>query len=243
MKNAVIVLRSLAFYLCYASFSTVFCLTAVFFIWFLPFEWKFTYLSYWNQSIIFFSRVIAGIDYRVAGLENIPKGKPYVVLAKHQSQWETFYFLLLFMPVSIILKRELLNIPGFGWGLRLLKPIPIDRSNPKQALKQILSEGKKRINDDRLPLLIFPEGTRIPVDKAGKYARSGASIAIETGAPLLLVSHNAGFFWPADRFRKYPGTVDVIISEPIDPTGKTANELTAMAQEWIESHIREPEFR
>jgi 1-acyl-sn-glycerol-3-phosphate acyltransferase len=166
-----------------------------------------------------------------------------VVLAKHQSQWETFYFLLLFMPVSIILKRELLNIPGFGWGLRLLKPIPIDRSNPKQALKQILSEGKKRINDDRLPLLIFPEGTRIPVGKAGKYARSGASIAIETGAPLLLVSHNAGFFWPADRFRKYPGTVDVIISEPIDPTGKTANELTAMAQEWIESHIREPEFR
>lgn len=240
MKNTLIITRSFIFYLFYGSFSTVFCLTSIFFIWFLPFEKKFAYLSNWNKTTVFLAKHLVGIDYEVTGYENIPKSGSYIILAKHQSQWETFFLLLLFMPVGIIMKQELLNIPGFGWGLRMLKPIPIDRRNPKQALKQIMREGLVRLKEDNLPVLIFPEGTRIPTGKAGKYARSGASLAIEAGVPLLLVSHNAGYFWPADGFLKYPGKVEVIISEPIDPTGKTAHEIMTHAQEWIESNIRKP---
>lgn len=237
IKKITVFTRSLIFFLFYAGFSTVFCLTAVFFIWWLPFETQYNYLANWNRSVIFFAKYLVGIKYEIIGLENIPKDSSYVVLSKHQSQWETFYLLLLFKPISIILKQELLKIPGFGWGLRLIKPIAIDRSNPKQALKHIQKEGKKRLLDDKLPVLVFPEGTRIPVGEKRKYAKGGAALAINAGVPLLLVSHNAGNFWPADGFLKYPGTVKLHISKPIDTTGRTAKELTEEAQQWIEDHI------
>lgn len=233
-------LRSLVFYLVFATFCLAFCLTAVFFIWFLPFETKFSYLANWNRITIFLTKYLAGIDYKVTGLENLPKDGTYVVLAKHQSQWETYFLLLLFYPVSLILKKELLEIPGFGWGLRMMKTIPIDRSNPKQALKQIQTTGLIRLKEDKLPVLIFPEGTRIRWGETGKYARSGAALAISANVPVVLISHNAGYFWPADTFLKKPGIVDVVISEPIYPDGKTALELTAEAEKWIEANIREP---
>jgi 1-acyl-sn-glycerol-3-phosphate acyltransferase len=240
MHYSIMVLRSLVFYLVFAAFCLAFCLTAVFFIWFLPFNTKFSYLANWNRITIFLTKYLAGIDYKVTGLENIPKEGTFVVLAKHQSQWETYFLLLLFYPVSLILKRELLKIPGFGWGLRMMKTIPIDRSNPKQALKQIQTTGLIRLKEDKLPVLIFPEGTRIAWGKSGKYARSGAALAISADVPLILISHNAGYFWPADTFLKKPGIVEVIISEPIYPNGKTALELTSEAEKWIEANIREP---
>lgn len=232
--------RAAIFYTLSLSFTLVFCITALFFIWFLPFNAKFSYLSRWNVVTIFLSKYIVGINYRVKGADNIPQGKPYIVLAKHQSQWETFFLLLLFKPVSIILKRELFKIPGFGWGLRMIKPIAIDRDNPKQAMKQIQRLGLERLQKDKLPILIFPEGTRMPFGKAGKYARGGAALAIAADVPLLFVTHNAGYFWPADQFLKNSGTIDVIISEPVYPQGKTALELTNMAQEWIETHLPSP---
>jgi 1-acyl-sn-glycerol-3-phosphate acyltransferase len=237
MQDALRFFRALIFYVVFISFTTVFCLSALFFIWFLPFKTKFAYLSKWNVVTIFLSKYLAGINYRVTGKENIPTDQPYIVLAKHQSQWETFFLLLLFKPVSIILKKELFHIPGFGWGLRMIKPIPIDRSNPKQAMKQIQRLGLERLKEDKLPILIFPEGTRMPFGKAGKYARGGAALAIAADVPLLFVTHNAGYFWPADKFLKNTGTVDVIISKPVYPKGRTALELTNIAQEWIESHL------
>lgn len=240
MKYLIMVLRSLVFYLVFASFCFAFCLTAVFFIWFLPFNTQFSYLANWNRVTIFLAKHLAGIDYKVTGLENIPKDGTFVILAKHQSQWETYFLLLLFYPVSMILKKELLKIPGFGWGLRMLKTIPIDRSNPKQALKQIQTIGLARLKDDKLPVLIFPEGTRIAWGAKGKYARSGAALAIAADVPVILISHNAGYFWPADTFLKKTGTIDVVISKPIYPAGKSSLDLTNEAQAWIEGNIPHP---
>lgn len=237
MKDLILNIRATLFYICYSGFTTVFSLTALIFIWFLPFEKKYNYIANWNRVVLFFCRKILGIEYRIQGAENIPEKGPYVVLSKHQSQWETFYLLVLFRPVSIILKRELLKIPGFGWGLRMMKPIPIDRSNPKESLRQIREEGLKRLKEDHLPVMIFPEGTRIPYGETGKYAKGGAALAIEANVPVLFVSHNAGAFWPHTQFQKYAGTVDIKVSELIDPEGMTAKELTDMAKEWIESNI------
>lgn len=234
-------LRALVFYVLYVCFTLTFSTSALFFIWFLPFRTKFAYLTVWNRTVVFLSRYLLGIRYRVKGLKNIPKDGPFIILAKHQSQWETFFLLLLFNPVSIILKKELLSIPGFGWGLRMMKTIAIDRSNPKQAMKQIQSEGLVRLKEDRIPILIFPEGTRIPFGQKGKYARGGASLAIAGDVPVIFVTHNAGYFWPADRFLKYPGTVDMIISEPVNAHGKTALELTTLAEEWIETNLPQPQ--
>jgi 1-acyl-sn-glycerol-3-phosphate acyltransferase len=151
--------------------------------------------------------------------------------------------LLLLRPVSIILKKELLSIPGFGWGLRMLKPIAIDRSNPKQALKQIQKIGLSRLQEDKIPLLIFPEGTRVAVDGTAKYARSGAALAIASECPIIFIAHNAGYFWPSDEFHKTPGTLEVIISEPQNIQGKSSKEITDAAEVWIRANVRPPKFR
>lgn len=234
-------LRSLLFYICYVSFTTVFSLITITFIWFLPFKTQIKHICRWNQVVLFFARIILGIRIKIEGLENLPKDQPVVILANHQSQLETFLFLLVFSPVSIVLKKELLNIPGFGWGLRFLKPIAIDRSNPRQALRSIQSMGVERLQKDNFNVLIFPEGTRITpgVDKPAKYARSGAALAIAAGAPIVFAAHNASTVWPSDKFLKYPGTMSLFISEPIDTEGKDAKEVTEQAQQWINSRILE----
>lgn len=242
MKKLLLGLRAALFYLAYSSFTTIYSLSALVFIWFLPFKTKFRFICYWNRVTLFFVRFLLGIKVDIQGLENLPKNQPYVVLANHQSQLETFVLLLILQPVSIIIKKELLKIPGFGWGLGMLKPIAIDRSNPKQALKDIQQAGKKRLQEDNIAVMIFPEGTRVDPEKNVKYARSGASLAINSQVPVVFIAHNAGYFWPSDKFFKFPGTMQMHISKPVDSEGLTAKTLTEQAQQWIIEHTEKPRF-
>lgn len=232
--------RSFLFYCFYVILTTVFSLLCVSFIFLLPYKHRAKIILMWNRCVILSLKYICGINYRVHGLENIPSS-PYVALAKHQSAWETFFLADRLQPIVAILKQELLRIPGFGWGLALLKPIPIDRNNPRAALKAIRTIGKQRLNEENLPVLVFPEGTRTAPGAKGNFARSGASLAIESGVPVIFIAHNAGYFWPVSHMTKYPGTIDVFISEPVDTTGRTPADLTKQAEEWIEAHINVPE--
>lgn len=243
MKNMFLALRAALFYVAYSGFTTVYSLSALAFIWFLPFKMKFRFICYWNSITLFFVRIFLGINIDIKGLENLPKNKPFVVLSNHQSQLETFVLLLILQPVSIIIKKELLKIPGFGWGLGMLKPIAIDRSNPKKALREIQKAGTERLLEDKIAVMIFPEGTRVDVDEKVKYARSGASLAINTQVPVVFIAHNAGYFWPSDKFLKFPGTMEMVISKPQMPGDKNAKALTEEAQSWIESQIQPPKFR
>jgi len=157
-------------------------------------------------------------------------------MAKHQSTWETMFLQYYFGPVSTILKKELLRIPFFGWGLASLRSIAIDRSSPIQALKDVKNKGLERIKQGN-NLLIFPEGTRIPLGTVGNYARSGADIAVTAGVPIIAVAHNAAECWPHKQFLKYPGTITVVLSEPIATEGKDRKALTEDVKTWIESEI------
>lgn len=190
------------------------------------------------HAILFFSKVVCGISYQVEGLENLSKHKAFVAISKHQSQWESFFLAITIHPVIFVCKKELLKLPMFvGKGIRSMRPITIDRSNPKQALKEITTQGTQRLLEDKLPVVMFPEGTRTKVGQKKKYARSAAALAIATGVPVIFISHNAGYYWPAGRYIKYPGTIQVKISEPIDPKGMSSKELTDMAADWIESNV------
>lgn len=237
LNNLQLRIRSGLFYASYIILTVLFSLLAVVLLSFLPFRTRFTIIAYWSKFCILFTRIFCGIRYNITGLENLPKDQAYVVLSKHQSQWETYFLMQLLAPVSIICKKELLKIPGFGYGLSLLKPIAIDRSNPRQALKDIQTIGLQRLQEDKVPVLIFPEGTRTDIGKTGKYARGGAQLAIKAGVPVVFISHNAGYCWPSGEFIKYPGSVDIVISEPVTTEGKTALELTNEAESWIESHV------
>jgi 1-acyl-sn-glycerol-3-phosphate acyltransferase len=239
MKNLVIALRSAIFHIAVFLFTVVYSAVSIWFLAFLPFETRFRYITIYSHAVLFLAKTICGIKYQVEGAENIGKYKVFVILSNHQSQWEAFFFANLVHPLIIVCKKELLKLPlAVGWGIGLMRPITIDRSNPKQALKDISSQGKQRLLEDKLPVLMFPEGTRMKVGSKVKYARSGAALAIAAGVPVIFVSHNAGYFWPTGRLMKFPGTVTVRISEPVDPSGLTAQQLTDQAQEWIESNFQ-----
>jgi len=188
--------------------------------------------SSWTFIMLFLLRNLCGIRYQIIGAENIPE-TPSIVLSKHQSAWETLAFQKIFPPQVWVLKKELLRIPFFGWGLAMTSPIAIDRSAKKKALEQIVEQGKDRLKQG-FWIVIFPEGTRIPPGQRGKYRIGGAWLATHTNTRVVPVAHNAGELWGRNSFIKYPGTITVSIGEPIDPTGMEPGELNAQVEAWIE---------
>lgn len=203
----------------------------------LPFGFSVLYrlVRFWTQIIIYAARVICGINYRIIGREHIPDS-PTIVLAKHQSSWETFFFLQLFPPQVWLLKRELFRIPFFGWGLAMLRPIAIDRADKLSALRQLVQQGRERLAHG-LWIVIFPEGTRTRPGESLPFARGGALLATKTNTPVLPIALNSGNFWPKDSFLKRAGTITVSIGKPIDPSGFKPEELNAHVQDWIETEM------
>ena len=191
--------------------------------------------SSWTRVMLFLLRHVCGIRYRIIGAEHIPQ-TPSIVLSKHQSAWETLAFQEIFPPQVWVLKKELLRIPFFGWGLAMTSPIAIDRSARKKALEQIVEQGRDRLQQG-FWIVIFPEGTRIPPGQRGKYRIGGAWLATHVHVPVVPVAHNAGELWGRNSLIKYPGTVTVSIGEPIDPAGMEAGELNARVETWIEDEV------
>ncbi len=229
-------LRSLLFYAGYAVLTLFFGITTPLFVKWLGYRACVYYINLWNRSVIVWLRIACGVRYRVEGLENIP-ARPYVIVAKHQSEWETFFLQLPFAPVCTILKQELLQIPLFGWGLATVKPIAINRSAQREALKYIIEAGRSRLAEG-ICVLIFPEGTRTAVGKVGRYARSGADLALKAGVPLVPVAHNAGECWPSKQFIKYPGLITVVIGAPLSAENTDSKTLMTRAEQWIEAEVQ-----
>lgn len=232
MHKSIMLVRSLMFYLLYFLIVFVFGLTATLSGPFLSYINRHRLLTTAGMLIIRALSLTCGVKVQIDGLENIPDG-PCVVLSKHQSTWEVFLLQRLFMPVSTILKQELLKIPFFGWGIRLMHPIAIDRSNPRQSMVQVMDQGKKRIAEGNR-VVIYPEGTRTPYGKVGRYGRSGPALAVASGVPVVPVAHNSGFCWPAHQLLKRSGKIHVVIGKPIETTGYNSQRLTEDVKTWIE---------
>lgn len=182
----------------------------------LPFRARFAVLAGINFFYLFWLRVTCGVKVQIEGRENLPKEGAFVTLSNHQSEWETMFLHVLIRPQVIVLKKELLKIPFFGWALSLLKPIALDRSQRRGALKQLLTQGKARLLQG-IPVTIFPQGTRVPVGKLGRFNKGGAMLAASAGVPVVPIVHNAGIFWPGKGFIKKPGTIIVRIGKPMQP--------------------------
>ncbi|HEY0722324.1 MAG TPA: lysophospholipid acyltransferase family protein [Gammaproteobacteria bacterium] len=194
---------------------------------------RYAYLVLWSRVVMVWLRLCCGLTYRVIGTENIPAG-PAIILAKHQSAWETIALQQIFPPQTWVLKRELFYIPFFGWALRATKPVAINRGSTKEALRQVLQQGKQRL-DEGLWMVIFPEGTRTLPGTRGRYAVGGALLAERSRYPVVPVAHNAGEFWKASGFLKYPGEITVVIGPVIDSTQFKAGEINHQVEQWIEA--------
>lgn len=146
------------------------------------------------------------------------------------------------MPVLLpeqcwVLKRELLWIPIFGWALALLNPIAINRGDRKGSAIKIAQAGRRRLKQGKW-IVIFPEGTRVPPGKRQRYAKSAARLAIETGADLVPIAHNAGVFWKNKSLLKQKGTIDVIVGAPIKTQSTDDPKvLTEQVEQWIENTV------
>ena len=228
-------LRIALFYFLLAFSAFAWCLVCLVCAPFMSFRMRYRFVvQNWCRCAVWLGRSLIGLRYQVQGTENIPT-RPCVILAKHQSTWETFFLSALFEPLSQVVKRELLYVPFFGWAMAMLKPIAIDRSNPKAALKQLAKQGAERIEQGAW-VLIFPEGTRIPPGQIGKFSRGGAALAVNAGLPVLPIAHNAGEFWPKQGWAKFPGTIQVVIGPLMHAEGegpRAIAEINERAFAWV----------
>ena len=227
-------IRSLLFFLAQLIWTPLFA-TVVLFTFPLKPHTRYRFATKISNSTLWLLRVICGIRMQVRGAENIPQ-QPCIVMCKHQSAWETFALQLVFPDQVWVLKRELLLLPFFGWGLALTSPIAIDRSKGKQAMRQLLEQGKDRL-ERGFCVVIFPEGTRMPYGVRGKYKIGGALLGESSGAPVVPVAHNAGKFWGRNSFLKRPGTIVMSVGQPIDPKGLKAEEIGRRVEDWIEAEM------
>lgn len=202
-----------------------------------PFAVRYRFISQWAHFNLWWLKKTCRLYYRVSGEEHIPASNA-IILCKHQSAWETLALQQIFPPQIWLLKRELLWVPFFGWGLAMLEPIAIDRKSGKKAMRQLLEQGTERLRAGRW-VVIFPEGTRIAPGKKGRYAPGGAMLAEHSGYPVVPVAHNAGEFWPRRGFIKRPGVIQVVIGPVIESKGKSSAQIIAAAEEWIENTMRE----
>ncbi len=199
----------------------------------LPARIRHRIIGHWNACVLHGARILCGIDWKAIGLERLPK-PPFVILSNHQSAWETLGFHLVFpSPLVYVMKRQLLLIPFFGWGVAAMSPIAIARSRQRKALAKLARQGEDRIAKG-FSIVIFPEGTRMQVGCPGDYAPGGAWLAKRLGIAVVPVAVNSGMCWPRNAWVKSAGCVTVSIGEAIETGDKPAKEINETARTWIQ---------
>jgi 1-acyl-sn-glycerol-3-phosphate acyltransferase len=196
----------------------------------------------WLRVAMWGARVFCGVQPQVTGLEYLPtatQSRSAVLLApKHQSTWETFFFpTLMPHPLAYVFKRELLRIPFFGWAMGRLDMVHIDRSRRAEAWSRVAEQGR-RLFDEGVWVIMFPEGTRTPRGGQGTYKNGAARLAIAAGVPIVPIAVASARCWPRKSFLLRPGTVPVSIGRPIDSTGREPDELMREVEAWIEAEMR-----
>lgn len=228
-----IYLRSFIFYLGYISSGVVASFAACIVGPFIGLNQRLKLFSLWPKFANWFLHWTCNIKVEVIGKENLPD-EPCVIVSNHQGQWETFSMQYLFHPLCTLLKRELLFIPLWGWAMKMLNPIAINRNKPKEAILQTLEEGSDRLNKGMF-VLLFPEGTRVKAGRVGKYARSSFELAKRNNVKVLPLCHNSGDCWPAHKFKKKPGVITLNIGKPFYvEESKLSAEKTRL---WVESKL------
>ena len=202
----------------------------------LPMRWRFRLIAFWRGLFMAICRHVLGIHYRVLGQENIPK-TPSIILSKHESAWETVGLQAIFPDQVFVLKKSLLLIPFMGWAFAAVRMISIDRGAGRDALRQVVQQGCERLAAGYW-VSIFPEGTRVAPGETRRFKTGGGHLAVKSGALVVPVAHNAGELWARNAFVKRPGLVTVSIGPAIDPAGKTAEEVTTLAEQWIAAEMR-----
>ena len=230
-----LLVRSLLFYLGQIISTLLFAPVCVI-VFPLKFNARYYLVTRWTVFNLWWLRICCGVYYEIKGQEHIPQ-QAGIVMCKHQSAFETLALQLIFIPQVWILKRELLKIPVYGWGLASMQPIAIDRGSAIKSFRQIVQQGCIRLQQKRW-VIIFPEGTRIAPGQKGEYLPGGGMLAAKSEANVTPVAHNAGYLWPRNSLLKKPGKITLVIGPLIETKGKSAKQITREVENWIETTVK-----
>jgi 1-acyl-sn-glycerol-3-phosphate acyltransferase len=195
-------------------------------------------LHVWSRGVVGLMRVTAGITLEVRGQERLPSG-PAIVAAKHQSAFDTTVWHHLLPDPAIVLKRELMWIPIYGWIAYRLRMIPVDRRAGSKAIRGMVKAAEAAAAQGR-HIVIFPQGTRVAPGvpaEAAPYHPGTAALYARLGLPVVPVALNTGLFWPRRSFRRRPGRMVIEYLEPIPP-GLGRDEFQATLAQRIETATR-----
>lgn len=174
-----------------------------------------TGVEIWVRLLLWGARGICGLRHEVRGREHLPEG-PAIFAGKHLSMWETMAVFLVLKDPAIILKRELLWVPLYGWYALKLRMISIDRAAAASALRAMVAQAKARIAEGR-PIVIFPEGTRVAPGTRGDYKPGVAALYRQLDVPCVPFAHNSGVYWARKGPIRRPGTIVLEFLPPIPP--------------------------
>ena len=229
-------LRSLIYTVMLFLTTAFFAIVVIVFMW-LPPARLYAVPRTWARLNLWLLKTLCGLDYRIEGAEHLPD-VPFISMWKHSSTWETIAQMLLVPRASWLLKREILWVPLLGWAIARFKPIAIDRKAGGTAVNQVVTQGRERLSEG-LGVIIYPEGTRVAPGETRKFGMSGALLASQSGAPLVPIAHDSGYYWRRRGLLKRPGTIRVVIGPPLDPRGLEPREITERAKEWVDSTVAE----
>ena len=235
-------------YLVYCGVTVIPFALAAIPLWILPAQTRFAVLRWWPRLAVHAARWILGIRWEVKNLHNLPVHGA-VIMPKHQSTWETYFIAGFMQPYPVfVYKKSLHWIPFFGWGIKSLAWIDIDRNKRAAAFEQV-KQGGRRIIDEGRNIIMFPEGTRTRIGADTTYKAGGTRLAAALSAKIVPVAHNAGALWPRGAWLKTPGLITFSFGAPIDATddnseAKDSEILLAEVKTWIEGEMRviSPEF-
>ena len=231
-----LILRSLLFYIG-QIISTILIAPIGIIAFPLDFKKRYYLITRWAVFNLWWLKICCNVTYEIKGKDNIP-GKPCIVMSKHQSAFETLALQQIFIPQVWILKKELLQIPIYGWGLASMQPIAINRDSTIKSFRQIADQGCERLQKGYW-VIIFPEGTRVAPNKKKKYLPGGGMLAEKSGAQVVPVAHNAGRLWSRNSMIKKPGLITIKIGPVIESENKSAKEITDEVENWIEKDVGE----
>jgi 1-acyl-sn-glycerol-3-phosphate acyltransferase len=231
-----LILRSLLFYIG-QIISTILIAPIGIIAFPLDFKKRYYLITRWAVFNLWWLKICCNVTYEIKGKDNIPR-KPCIVMSKHQSAFETLALQQIFIPQVWILKKELLQIPIYGWGLASMQPIAINRDSTIKSFRQIVDQGCERLQKGYW-VIIFPEGTRVAPNKKKKYLPGGGMLAEKSGAQVVPVAHNAGRLWPRNSMIKKPGLITIKIGPVIKSENKSAKVITDEVENWIEKEVGE----
>lgn len=237
LKNPLQYFYSLAF-VCTMFISSVYLSIIGTLLFPFSFNIRYRFINFYSVLNLWVLKHLCRIDYRVEGTENIPSNESCIIFSKHQSALETMMVQRIFPPLTFVVKKELLYLPFFGWGLRAIDPIAIDRKAGRRAINQIVEQGIERLKKG-IWIVIFPEGTRSKPGTKLDYKKGGAILASKSEHRVIPVAHTAGEFWPKGFFSRQTGTIIMSIGPAIETKGKKANEIMQEAECWIETKMKE----